>query len=137
MITLYHLVMADPEASYDDHVEEFGIGLFSTYEKAEETAKRYLTEVCGFRNDNVTYRITEKSVLGYGDDPVPEAFMIYGWNENDDLDEIDVIESDCYATIQEAERQLKAMQEGSSRKEWCINRIVIDECDWQEGFVRE
>lgn len=138
MITVYNLVMVDTESSYNNHLEEFNIGFFSTYEKAEKTARRFLKEVNGFKDHDINYHITEKSVIGSIDNSMmSEVFIIYGWNENDDLDEIDVIESSCYSTLQKAKQHLNVMKEGCSRKEWCISKYSIDECEWQEGYIKE
>ena len=136
MTLLYDLKMIDKEASYDNHTEAFNIGFFSDCDKAEKTAKRYLTEVDGFKDCNVTYQITEKSVIG-GDDSFPSSvFVICGWNENDDFDEIDVIESNCYVNESEAEQELDKLKASYRRKEWCISKYMIDQCDWQEGFEK-
>ena len=55
-----NLVMIDMESTYDQHLEELNIGFFSTREKAEKTAKRYLNEVSGFKDYLIDYHITEK-----------------------------------------------------------------------------
>lgn len=65
-----------------------------------------------------------------------DLYIICGWNENDELDEIDVIESSCYVIKEEAEQKLNELKLSYNRKNWCINKYKIDECDWKEGFVR-
>ena len=129
-------MMIDEDSSYDDHVEAFNIGFFSSYDKAEKTARRYLTEVEGFKDYNVIYRITEKSLIGCTDSLSTDIFIICGWNENDELDEIDVLESDCYLDKNEAEQRLNELKASYYRKEWCIDKYILDECKWQEGFVK-
>ena len=129
-------MMIDEDSSYDDHVEAFNIGFFSSYDKAEKTARRYLTEVEGFKDHNVIYRITEKSLIGCTDSLSTDIFIICGWNENDELDEIDVLESDCYLDKNEAEQRLNELKASYYRKEWCIDKYILDECKWQEGFVK-
>ena len=57
MLTVYNLVLIDSESSYDDHNEEFNIGFFSARSVAEKTAEKYLSEVKGFKDYRVTYRI--------------------------------------------------------------------------------
>ena len=136
MGTLYYLQMFDEEASYENYRQAFGIGLFSSRQLAEDTAKRYLAKVTGFKDYPVTYQIEEKRVPGAGGDLPSFVFLVSGWNENDDLDEIDVIESDCYRTEKEAERALEALKSACPRQHWCINRWTIDQCNWQEGFDR-
>lgn len=138
MRTVYNLIMIDMESSYDNHIESFNIGVFSSCEKAEKTARRYLTEVNGFKDYKVTYQITEKCVIGFTDNIMSsDLFIIYGWNENEELDEIDVIESSCYIIKQEAEQKLNELKASCCRKNWCIDNFIIDECNWQEGFVKK
>lgn len=132
--SVYNLIMIDEESSYDNHIEAFNIGLFSSYDKAEITAKRYLTEVEGFKDYPVSYQIIEKRIIG--DSSHTELFMICGWNENNQLDEIDVIESHCYTDRSQAEQELNQLKTSCCRKEWCINKFIINECDWQEGFIK-
>ena len=55
MSIVYNLNMIDTESSSDEHIEVFNIGFFSSREKAEITAKRYLTNVNGFKDYNVAY----------------------------------------------------------------------------------
>ena len=129
---VYNLIMVDE----DYHIEGFDIGYFSSYDKAEKTAKRYLTEVDGFKDYNVTYRIIEKSIIGCSDSLPTVIFVISGWNENDEFDEIDVIESNCYVNKNDAEQELIEMQTIYCRKEWAIGREIIDKCSWQDGFIR-
>ena len=136
MQSIYNLIMIDKEASYDNHIEAFNIGFFSSYDKALKTAKRYLTEVGGFKDYNVAYQITEKSIIGYTDSLSTDIYIICGWNENDELDAIDVIESNCYVNKNEAEQELKELKASYNRTEWCIDKYLIDECKWQEGFVK-
>lgn len=137
MQTVYNLVMIDMDLSYDDHAEEFNIGFFSSRCKAENTAAKYLSEVKGFKDYRVACRITEKQVIGASDSLIqPDVFVIYGWNENDEHDETDVIESDCYLSIWQAQEQLNAMKAKSDRKEWSIDKYRIDMCNWQEGFEK-
>ena len=137
MRIVYNLNMIDAESSYDNHIEAFNIGFFSSRDKAEKTARRYLTEVNGFKDYNVTYQIIEKCVIGSTDSIVSsDLFIIYGWNENDELDEIDVIESSCYVIKQEAEQKLNELKSSYCRKEWCIDKYIMDECNWQDGFVK-
>lgn len=137
MRIVYNLVMIDMESSYDNHIEAFNIGFFSGHKIAEKTAKRYLAEVNGFKEYSVTYQITEKCVIGSTDSfRMFDLFIIYGWNENDESDEIDVIESDCYTNRQEAEQKLNELKSSYSRDEWCVDRYRIDECHWEEGYVK-
>ena len=137
MRIVYNLNMIDMESSYNGHIEMFNIGFFSSRDKAEKTAKIYLTEINGFKDYNVTYQITEKYVVGSADSFISSnIFIIYGWNENDELDEIDVIESSCYVVKQEAEKKLNELKSSYCRKEWAIDQYKIDECNWQEGFVK-
>lgn len=136
MKSVYNLMMMDKDPSYNNRIEEFNIGFFSSYDKAEKTARRYLTEVEGFKDYNVVYKITEKSIIGCNDGLSTDIFIICGWNENDEFDATDVIESNCYVNKNDAEQKLNELIESYCRKEWCIDKYIIDECKWQEGFVR-
>lgn len=136
MQSIYNLMMIDEESSYDNHIEAFNIGFFSSYDKAVKTAKRYLAEVGGFKDYNVAYQITEKSVIGCSGSLSTDIYVIYGWNENDEFDTVDVIESNCYVNKNEAELKLNELKASYYRTEWCIDKYVIDECKWQEGFVK-
>lgn len=138
MRIVYNLMMIDIGSSYGEHTEAFNIGFFSSRDKAENVAKKYLNNVKGFKDHNVTYQITEKLLIGYDDSiMLSEIFIVYGWNENEDFDEINIIESDCYANKQNAEQKLNELKSKYSRKEWCIDKYIIDECNWKEGFVKE
>ena len=64
MKNLYQLVIYDTDLSYDNYRESFDIGCFSTYEKAEQTAKQYISTVQGFKDYPCEYEITEKRVVG-------------------------------------------------------------------------
>lgn len=137
MDKIYNLIMTDEELSYDNHSEDFNIGFFSERHKAEQIAKKYLTEIKGFKDYDVTYKITEKHLLGCpGNAQSPEIFIIYGWNVNNEFDEVDVIESECFSDINAAKHKLDELKTDYCRKEWCIDEYVIDELNWQEGFER-
>lgn len=138
MKMVYNLKMIDIDSSYDNYVDSFNIGFFSSRETAEKTAMRYLNEVTGFKDYNVTYQISEMCVIGSNDSSIlSDLYIIYGWNENEELDEIDIIESDCYVMAEEAEQKLNELKASYCRKNWCIDKYIIDECNWQEGYVKE
>ena len=65
-----------------------------------------------------------------------EIYMVYGWNENSEGDEIYVVESDCFITELAAKHGMAMMKQMYERAEWCISRFRIDERKWEEGFVR-
>ena len=104
--SLYLQVLTDPELSYDDHTENFSIGLFETKQQADETARYYLRNVKGFRNVPCTYRVVKKMVRGFPSGETPNlVWMIQGWNVNQALDEINVIESDCFRSRKQADHR--------------------------------
>jgi hypothetical protein len=133
MNTVYSLTIIDKELSYDNHTEAFQIGFFSSYEKAEKIAQKYMGEVPGFKDYNCCYRIALKPVIG---DAKSLVYIIQGWNENDDFDAIDVIESNCFVQKTLAEQEIAQMKTEYQRKEWSIDCWKIDECNWQDGFSR-
>ena len=105
---LYQLIMIDNQLSYDDYTEAFLVGFFSSREKAEITGKRYLSEVSGFKDYDCTYQILEKSVLDA--DALPEQiYFIQGWNVNQNLDEINLIESECFVSESLAEAEISGV----------------------------
>lgn len=122
---LYNLNMSDNELG-----ERFNIGFFSSREKAEEVARYYLRSVRGFCEYDCSYTITEKNIVGgkcRGD-----VYIVYGWNAYEN----DIVESDCFTTEPLARRMLAEMQIQHRREEWCVDCFRIDECKWQDGFVR-
>lgn len=155
---LYLLVLCDEELSYDNYREEFCIGIFSSREEAEAVAKYYLGNVEGFKDYPCSYRIEEKKVLGEGDcrkekDDGKEVcnkkesegkrgaildkiYMVYGWDENSEGDEINIVESDCFITELAAKQGMAVMKQMYERAEWCISRFRVNERKWEEGFVR-
>ena len=132
--TIYELCMTDDELSYSGHDENFCIGFFSDRQTAEKTAEHYLKEVEGFKDYDVSCVINEKTLKGSADSTV--IYMVYGWNINGSGDETDVTESICYTSQTDAQRALDEMKRRFFRTEWCIDRYTLDECLWQEGFVR-
>lgn len=124
-MTLYNLTFTDKELG-----EQFNIGFFSTRGRAEEIARYYLRNIRGFCEYDCGYFITEKTVIGGGG---PGAvYIVYGWNGYEN----DIVESDCFTTEALARRQLAEMKSQYDRGEWCVDRYRIDECKWQDGFVR-
>ncbi len=131
---LYQLVIYDTDLSYDNYRESFDIGYFSTCEKAAETAKQYISTVQGFRDHPCQYEIIKKNIRGDTDSST--FYVVQGWNVNENLDEVDIIESDCFTDKEQATRELETIRKRYLRSEFCINRITADKCDWIEGFVR-
>lgn len=134
---LYQLTIIDPERSHDSYEEAFSIGLFSSREEAEAVAAEMLAHVPGFCDYPCTYRITEKEVSGPACKELQEVFLVLGWNTDRDLDEIDLVESDCFPSQTEAEAALAELQAQYRRSDWTIQRWTVGQADWQEGFVRD
>jgi hypothetical protein len=65
-----------------------------------------------------------------------EVFMVHGWDMNENMDEIDIVESSCFVSEAHANAELDRMKIVQPRDEWIINRWRIDETHWQEGFER-
>ena len=90
---LYSLILTDPELSYENHSEDFFIGIFATRQKAEEIACYYLGNLPGFCDYPCTYRIEEKEVVDNSDNAMPvSVWIVQGWNVNDNFDEIDILQ---------------------------------------------
>lgn len=133
---LYELVFYDLELSHDDYKESFMIGIFSSLKTAEQTAEYYIRNVNGFKDYDCSYEITMKNIIGSADTDLKEVYIIEDWNVNENLDEIDMIESDYFTDKKSAECELENMKQQYSRCEWALNQYVIDKCEWTEGFVR-
>ena len=133
---MYKLAFYDLELSYDNHKEGFAIGIFSSFEKAEQTAKYYIKNVNGFKDYNCEYKIEVKNIMGTADKKLTQVYIIEGWNINSNLDEIDTVESECFIDKQSAENGLEVMKQKYSRCEWSLDKYIIDECQWTDGFVR-
>lgn len=151
---LYRLVLCDDELSYEDYREEFDIGIFLSREQAERVAKHYLAHIEGFRDYPCSYRIVEKKVFAgkggeeksggrkkddrekCGEAVLEEVYMVYGWNENAEGDEVEVVESECFADETAAKQEMAKMKEKYVRSEWCLSRYRVGEWEWKDGFVR-
>ena len=131
---VYKLELCDNEYCYEGHDEKFMIGMFSTFDKAKKTAEYYLNHVQGFCEYDCRYDITEKEVIGTGS--IDSVSWVSGWNENEWFDEIEIVESDCYLDIEEAQQQMTKLQQQFIRTEWCVSMYAVDTCHWTEGFVR-
>ena len=84
----------------------FHIGLFRTKEEAEGARERYKREVAGFMEYECQGKIAEVPVIG-SDGALHTVYRYAGWNENEDYDEIDIIESDCYVSLEQARAELE------------------------------
>lgn len=134
---LYSLILTDTELSYDNHSEDFFIGIFAERQQAEETAHYYLQNVAGFDEYTCTYRIVPKEIKDNTVDSIPlSVWIVQGWNVNDEWDEVDIVESDCFLTKNHAEDEMRIMKKSVSRTEWNIDRWTVGECNWREGFAR-
>ena len=114
----------------------FFIGLFLTEEEAESVAARYSENIPGFKDYDCIYRVTTFPVVG-GLNHLRQVYRFEGWNTDEDLNETDIIISNCFADLDEAEKMLAQAKKSIVREEWVLNSHVIGKCDWEEGFVRE
>ena len=134
---LYFLLLTDVELSYEDYSCDFAIGYFYSKDEAKSVAEYYLKNIKGFCDFPCTYRIIEKKIIGNKIDALPaEIWIVQGWNENDFFDEIDIVESQCFLTEEQANAELQIMKEMYQRKEWAIGYYRIGEKLWKEGFIR-
>ena len=134
--TVYELIIHDPALSNENHSEDFMIGLFRTRSKAEQTAAFYLQNIRGFCEYPCTYSILEKSIVGEQDGEPDEVFLVQGWDTDENLDEINLIDSPCFTSEAQANVELERLKSAQPRAEWVINRWKIDQAHWQEGFER-
>ena len=95
---VYELIIRDPELSSDNYAEDFLIGFFRTHAKAEQTAAYYLKNVKGFCDYPCTYSILEKAIMDAQAAEPDEVFLVQGWDTDENLGEIDIIESPCFVS---------------------------------------
>ena len=120
---------------YNEMKEGFFIGLFKSYEQTRQTAHHYLSNVSGFRDYPCVYEITEKQVIGTIS-PSMKVYMIWGWNEDYEGNNIDIWCSDCYANRKDAEQIMEDAKHYLNKQEWSLDTYLIDECHWTDGFIR-
>ena len=109
----------------------FGEIINPTYETIKEVVKIEYVADCGFLICFTWF------VADFLRMKVPVTiYIIEGWNINENLDETDIIESDCFTDKKSAECELENMKQKYSRCEWALNKYAIDECEWTDGFVR-
>lgn len=131
-LTFYTTVEEEYLNQYRDG---FDIGLFASREDAEAVKARYCKEVMGFKDYDCDSQITEVSVVG--NDPAPQQVYRYvGWNTDEYYDEVDVIESVCYISQSQAIMEMGKTEQQTPRQEWALNRYIVGQCAWQEGFTR-
>ncbi|MBR2570621.1 MAG: hypothetical protein IKE30_00610 [Clostridia bacterium] len=131
---LYELIITDTECCYDEYSEDFDIGIFESEAQAREIAEYYLNNIAGFCQYPCTYRIVPKEVLGQVQSN--EVWLVSGWDLNEELDEIHIVESECLVSRDQAEAVLSDMKKRHQRDEWVINHQPIGKCYWEEGFDR-
>ena len=114
----------------------FDIGIFKSREEAVCVALRYRQKVPGFKDYDC-----DPSIIGIpvwdNADANEEVYIYQGWNRNEHGDEIDCIISSCFVSKDEAETFFTQAQQQIPRQEWVLNRHIIGQCHWEEGFVRE
>lgn len=134
---VYRLILTDRELSYDNYSQDFLIGFFLTQGQAEETARYYLENVQGFCEYDCTYGIVKKEIADNPDHIAPKSvWFVQGWNTNEHLDEIDIVESSCFLTEERAREECRLMQRANERTEWAVSCYYIGDLHWKEGFVR-
>lgn len=134
---VYRLILTDRELSYDNYSQDFLIGFFLTQGQAEETARYYLENVQGFCEYDCTFGIVKKEIADNSDHIAPKSvWFVQGWNTNEYLDEIDIVESPCFLTEERAQEECRLMQRANERTEWAVSCYCIGDLHWKDGFVR-
>ncbi len=118
-----------------DACERYGIGIFRTHAQAEETAKRYLREVKGFRDYYCEYSIRETELIGSAETDIIHTW--FGWNVDRDESEVDLLNGLFYEDAVAAEAAMEAAKASHNRQEWTLSCWKIGKCEWTEGFVRD
>lgn len=120
---------------FNERQEGFFIGLFESTEKARKVAEHYLSALPGFRDYPCTYEITEKPVIGTAG-PSQTVYMICGWDEDTDGNEMGFWSSGCYADKPNAQRALEEAQQCMKKLTWSLDAYRIGQRHWTEGFAR-
>lgn len=118
-----------------DGCERYGIGIFRTHQEAEETARRYLCEVKGFKDYDCAYTITETELIG--DENAKAVYAWSGWNTDQDENEIDILFGPVYSDHDAAQAAFDAAKAAHERQEWALSCWQVGKCEWAEGFQRE
>ena len=119
---------------YEDGRERFGIGFFSSRNRAKEVQKYYTTNVTGFKDTpNGEYEITEVEIERTSSNN--RYYYMEGWNE-DALDfEVDIVRSKIYVNEEEAKQDYNQFVSLHKRQNYVITFFEVDRCEWQEGFI--
>lgn len=118
-----------------DGCERYGIGVFRSREEAEAAARRYLSEIPGFRDYYCEYTVRETALIG---DPATERVHTwFGYDRDEDENEIDILSGKLYEQEADARAALDAARNGHRRAEWDLCSWQIGRCEWAEGFDRE
>lgn len=118
-----------------DECERYGIGIFRTRMEAEDTARRYLAEVKGFRDYYCEFSIRESDLVGDASSDLVHTW--FGWNLDENENEVDILSGLIYTDPAEAEAALAAAKAENERQEWVLNCWEIGRCEWTEGFIRD
>ena len=118
-----------------DGCERYGIGVFRTRQEAEDTARRYLQTVKGFKDYYCEYTVRETELIG---DPATElVYTWFGWNLGEDDNEAEILSGLLYEYKDDARAALDAAKAAATRQEWSLLCWQVGKCEWAEGFDRE
>lgn len=118
-----------------EECERYGIGIFRTRAEADETAKRYLREVKGFRDYYCEYTVRETELIGNDDISIVHTW--FGWNVDEDENKGDILSGLIYAEADAAKAAMEAAKAEETRQEWSLRCWQIGKYEWTEGFERE
>lgn len=136
-MTLFALKLTDLELPGKAHREDFFIGLFGARAQAEAVAAHYLKQVPGFCDYDCTYRVEEKVIHDTQGKRLPDfVWRFAGWDETEDGEPVDIIESDCFLTEEQAAFEMERMKHRYPCSEWSIRQYRIGEMFWRDGFIR-
>ncbi|MBQ7917099.1 MAG: hypothetical protein IJ315_10010 [Firmicutes bacterium] len=121
----------------EDYRESFHIGVFRSCEEAARVEAYYRKRILGFKDYDCDADIKKIPVMDGIIEGVQKVYRFVGWNENEEYDEVDIIESGCYISEELAQKEMQQVQRKMPRREWVLNGHVIGRCDWENGFVRE
>ena len=126
---LYQLVLTDVETE-----NCFDIGVYSTAKKAKETAEYYQKHIPGFMSYPCKKEVFERPCFGEVHDGI--IYAVIAWNESSNRDEVDMVQSDFFATENGAKLEMEKLKKQYTRSFWMVSKSWIDRRQWQEGISR-
>lgn len=128
-LTFYHTL--------DGYRQGFFIGLFRTRETAAAEEAHYRRNIRGFKDYPCEAEIKELPIIGAGEAKIWSVYCFTGWNLDEYGDEVDILESPCYADREDAGAALQQAKLATPRQEWILDCYPIGMRHWLQGFTMD